>query len=190
MSTSFHLQKKKAGNDILVQRVLAELTSHTGLLVASERHIGVQRVDAVDPHRACLQLVRELDPARHVAGEHGRGEAVQRVVRLPQRILVVFELDDDGDGPEYLLLDDAHVWMGVGENGRLDPVALISVALAAEVHGRAFFLARLDILHDTLFFETVSSLCSTKPEGRDVRRIGPERLGAPGTSHVQKDRQA
>lgn len=110
----------------------------------------MQRVDAIDPHRAGLQIVRKLDPARDVICEHGGHEAVQCVHRLSQHVLLVFELDDHADGPEYLLLDDAHARAGVREDGQLDPVALVSVTLAAQVHRRAFFLARIDVLHDAL----------------------------------------
>ena len=40
------------GGDVLVQCVFALLASHTRLLVPSEWHVRIERVDAVNPNRA------------------------------------------------------------------------------------------------------------------------------------------
>ena len=49
-----HLKYFACQYDVLVQGVLALLASHTRLLVPSERHVRIQRVDAVDPQSAGL----------------------------------------------------------------------------------------------------------------------------------------
>ena len=131
--------------------------------------------------------MRKLRRLCDVVGEHGGCEAVKGVVRLPQDILLVFELDDDANRPEYLFLDDTHVWAGVREDGRFDPIALSPVALTAEVHRRAIFLARIDVIHDSLV-KTVS-IQERPRDGHNARRIGSERLGDPDKSHWRKDRQ-
>ena len=57
-------------------------------------------------------------------------------------------LEDLLDGSEDLLLGDAHVVGDVGEDGRLDEVAAVAVALAARQQAGALLLARLDQRQD------------------------------------------
>src|SRR5439155_22471369 len=49
------------GLGVLVERVRAELAAEAALLVAAERQGRIDRVPAVDPDRACSQLVGDLD---------------------------------------------------------------------------------------------------------------------------------
>ena len=143
-------KQKKKNEDSQVQRVLAALASDSRLLVPPERHIRMQRIYAVDPGRAGVQPVRKGDPARDVLREHRRREPVQRVVRLPQHVLLVLKLDHHAHRPENLLLDDPHVGARVREDRRLDPVSLRSVPFASEVHLCALLFAGVDVAHDAL----------------------------------------
>ena len=131
----------------------------------------------------------ELDRLRDIPGEHGCREAVERVVGLSKGIVLMLEFDNDADWPEYLFLDDAHVRAGVGEDSRLDPEALSAMALTAEVHRRAVFLARIDIVHDALS-NSVIKVTERQITDMYIRHIESGRLGDPGTSHLRKDRRA
>ena len=99
--------------------------------------------------------MRKLDPARDILREYGGGQTVQGVVRLAQRVGLVLKLDDDANWPEDLLLDDAHVWLSVGIDRWLDPVALRSMSLASKAHLGALLLARINVTHDALRCFTV-----------------------------------
>lgn len=48
---------------------------------------------------------------------------IQGVVRLGEDVSLVLELGDNDDGAEDLFLDDAHVRLDIGEDGRLDEVS-------------------------------------------------------------------
>ena len=135
---------------VVRQRVLAELTADTRLLEAAERYLRVKLVDTVDPGGTGVQPVCDLDRALDVLSEDSGGETVHRVVRLVDDVLLVLELDHDADRAEDLLADDAHVWLAVGEDRRLDPVALGTVTVATGSERRTLILARLDVLHDAL----------------------------------------
>jgi hypothetical protein len=135
---------------VLVQGVFTQLAPDARLLVPTERHVRVQRVRAVDPHRTCMQQVRKLDCARDIPRKHRRCQTVQAVVCLAQHVFLVLKLDDHANWPEDLLLDDAHVWPRVGKDGWLDPVALRAMSLASKVNLGALLLSRIDITHDAL----------------------------------------
>lgn len=68
---------------------------------------------------------------------------------------------------EDLLLRDLHRRLDVGEDGRLDEVALGAVALAAEVDRRALVLAGLDVRRDAVVLELGRE--------RALERVGLER---------------
>ena len=65
----------------------------------------------------------------------------------------VLELLDGDDRTEDLLLGDLHVLSNIGEQGRLDVVALTAVTLTTESNGRTSLLAVLDVVHDALKLE-------------------------------------
>lgn len=105
----------------------------------------VEGVVGVDPDGAGAERVGDLDGGVEVLGVDGGGEAVGGVVADPDRLLLVLELGDAAHGAEDLLLHDLHVVRHVGEDGRLDEVALVALALAARLDRRAGLLAGLDV---------------------------------------------
>lgn len=133
------------GLSVVSQSVLAELAADAGLLVAAERHLVVQGVVGVDPDGAGAQGVGDLDGGVEVLGVHGGGQAVGGVVAELDRLLLGLELADRADGAEDLLLHDLHVLGHVGEDGGLDEVALVALALAASLDGGTGVLAGLDV---------------------------------------------
>ena len=92
------------------------------------------------------------------ADEKGKGKEPPK-----DNVLVVFELDDDTDGAEDLLLDNLHLRLDVGENRGLDEVAFVSVTLTAEVDSRALLPAVINVTHD--------ALCREDSESRYVSHI-------------------
>ena len=138
---------------VLCQSILAELTSNSGLLEAAERNLSVERVRAVDPGRSGMQPVCNAQGPVDALAEDGGGETVVRVVRLPDDVVLVVELDNDTDGAEDLLAHDLHVGLCLGEDGGLDEEAFGAVALAAEVDLCALLFARVDVVHDALYDE-------------------------------------
>ena len=79
---------------------------------------------------------------------HGGSKAVGGVVANADGLGLVLELGDGADRAEDLFLHDLHVFGHVGEDGGLDEVALVAVALAADLDFGAFFLAMVDVAGD------------------------------------------
>jgi hypothetical protein len=134
----------------------------------------VQHVDTVHPDGSSLEFVNSLQGTVDVLGEDGSRKTVKGVVGLADNIVLVLEFDDNSDGPEDLLLNDLHLWLGPREdrwlNGSYEPmspnsnvtqrgvrrgayldvVTLVSNTATAEVNVCALLLPGLDIRHDTL----------------------------------------
>ena len=98
-------------------------------------------VVAVDPDGSGLERARNLMRAANIVGPDRSGEAVGRVVALQDRVVLVLERNHRGDGSEDLLARDPHVVLHVGEDGRIDEVALAVRTVTAERRLRAFLLA-------------------------------------------------
>ena len=141
----------------LAQAIFALLAANPGLLVPAKWHVRVIRIRAIDPYRARMQLVRNLDGARDILRKYRGSQTIQRVVRLAQYVVFVLKPDDDANRPENLLLDNAHVWPRLSKDGRLDPEALRAMSLAPEVNLGALLLTRVDITHDALHYLPISN---------------------------------
>jgi hypothetical protein len=105
----------------------------------------VQGVVGVDPDGTCLEGVGDLDGGVEVLGVDGGGETVRGRVAELDGVLLGLELGDRADGTEDLLLHDLHIFGDVGEDGGLDEVALVTLALAASLDGGTGVLACLDV---------------------------------------------
>jgi hypothetical protein len=105
----------------------------------------VQGVVGVDPDGTGLEGVGDLDGGVEVLGVDGGGEAVRGRVTELDGVLLGLELGDRADRAEDLLLHDLHVFGDVGEDGGLDEVALVALALTAGLDGGAGVLACLDV---------------------------------------------
>lgn len=98
-----------------------------------------------------------------------------RVIRLPDHVLFILELDHDTDRPEDLFLYNLHFRLDVREDGGLNEVALLAMSLASVVDGGAVLLAGLDVAHDTLVL--------------DVRDLGSlVNVAAEGVTHADRSR--
>src|SRR4051794_34765850 len=99
----------------LFEAEAAELASVTGLLVPTKRSHRVEAA-AVDLDLTGAHPLRERERLLLIACPHRTGEAVVRVVRDAQRVVLVVVRDDRQDRTEDLLLRDGHVRRHVGED--------------------------------------------------------------------------
>lgn len=88
---------------VLVEPRLAVLEAEAARLPPSKRRLRPQRLVAVDPDVARVELRRDPVGARLVCRENGVAEAVGRVVSEPDRLLLGLEGADAQNGPEDLL---------------------------------------------------------------------------------------
>ena len=130
---------------VVLECFLSKLTANTRLLVATEWHLVMKGVVGVDPHGAGLECVRDFDGGVEVGGVHGGRKAVGRGVADFDGLLLRLELGDGADWAEDLLLHDLHVLGHVGEDGWLDEVALVTLAVAANLDLGTCVLAGLDV---------------------------------------------
>jgi hypothetical protein len=105
----------------------------------------VESVVCVDPDGTSAERVGHLDGCVEVGGVHGCGETVCGVVANLDDIGLGLELGDCADGAEDLLLLDLHVLGNVGEDGRLNEVALVTLALTTSLNGGAALLTLLNV---------------------------------------------
>jgi hypothetical protein len=73
--------------------------------------------------------MRGIDSTVQVLGENSSSKTVERVVCLLDHIFLVFELDDNTDRTENLLLNVLHRWVSIGGDGGLDEATLGSMTL-------------------------------------------------------------
>jgi hypothetical protein len=97
------------------------------------------------PDGTSMQSVCRLNSPVDILGEYRAGQAVGSIVRLPDNVVVVVELDDDTNRPENLLADDLHFRFAVGENGWLDEIAFIADSFATNVACGALVFSRLNV---------------------------------------------
>jgi len=145
------------GLHIVLKRRLTKLTANTALLVATEWKLPVDGVVRVDPDGTSAERVGNLDGSVEVGGVDGGGETVCGIVGDLDDIGLVLELGDRADGAEDLFLLDLHLLCHVGEDGGLDEVALVALALAASLDGGAVLLALLDVAR-----------CSVSPDDIEI----------------------
>ena len=112
-----------------------------------------QHVVAVDPDGAGLEGVADADGGVEVRGVDGGGETVGGVISETDNLVLVLELGDGADGAENLLLHDLHLGADIAEDGGLDEVALVTVALTTNLDGGTLLLSDLDVFHDTVILQ-------------------------------------
>ena len=110
----------------------------------------VQSVIGVDPDGSSLKRVRDLDGGVEVLGMHGGREAVGGRVADLDGLLLRLEFADGADGAEDLLLHNLHVLGDVGEDGGLDEVTLVALAIAADLDLGACVFAGFDVAGNSL----------------------------------------
>ena len=138
---------------IVGQGILAKLTANTGLLEATEGHLVAEHVVGVDPDGTSLERVGDTEGGVQVRCVHCGGETIDGLVAGLDNLLLGLEFADGADGAEDLFLHDLHVLADIGEDGRLDEVALVAVTVSAGLDLGASLFAGLDIVHDPVKLE-------------------------------------
>jgi len=153
---------------VVAESIFPQFATYARLFVAPERHTEVGVATAVDPDSTSLQSVRRFDSPGDILREYRTRQAISRIIRLPNRILVILELDNDNHRAEDLLADNLHVGLAVREDCGLDEVAFRAVTFAAVVACSAFGFAGFDIAHNAVIL-LLRGLCSL--ESSVVERI-------------------
>lgn len=133
------------GLEVVVQGRLTQLTSDTGLLVTTEWQLPVKSVVGVDPHCSSTERVGNLDGGGKVGGVDSSGKAVCGGVGNLDDIGLVLEFGDCADGAEDLFLLNLHVLGDVGEDGGLDEVTLLALAVTTGLDGGTSLLALINV---------------------------------------------
>ena len=113
----------------------------------------VKHVVLIDPDSAGAQTIGDSDRRVEVVGVDSRREAISAGVCRLENLLFRFELGDGADGAEDLFLHDLHVFRDVGEDGRLDEISLITMALTTSDDGGTLLLPLFNVAHDTVILE-------------------------------------
>src|SRR5262245_60710124 len=93
----------------MVEHHLVGLAPDSRLLIAAEGGMRRIEVEAIGPHPARLEPAAETVGAVDVAGPDAGAEAIERVVGYRHSLVVVLEGGHGQNGPENLLLEDAHL---------------------------------------------------------------------------------
>jgi hypothetical protein len=133
------------GLEVVVQRCLSKLATDTRFLITTEGQSPVESVISVYPDGTGAECVGHLDGCVEVGGVNGCGETVRGAVANPDDIGLGLELGDCADGAEDLFLLNLHVLGDVGEDGRLDEVALVTLTLATSLDRSAALLTVLNV---------------------------------------------
>src|SRR5579883_2630987 len=144
----------RLGLGVAQQLVNSLFASEAAILVAAERGAIEVAGGAVDPDIAGLDRTRGPECGLKIVGEDRRSETILGRVGERQRLLLVAPAEDGQHGPEDLLARDAHIWLHVGKDCRLEPIAPLEIlagwTLAAGHQPRAFAAAGFDHRADAL----------------------------------------
>src|SRR6185437_6798476 len=105
--------------EMLEHRLERGFPAEPRLLDAAVGHVGLDHHVLVDLHEPGLEPLGRIERGLEIARPDRRGETVIGIVRLGDRVLVLLELDDAGDRPEYFLAREAVVVAQAGEDHRL-----------------------------------------------------------------------
>src|SRR3954451_5882170 len=165
--------------EVLLDGQVAELAPVARLLEAAERR---QRIEgpAVDLDLAGADAPGDALGVLGVAGPDAAGQPVDRVVGDLDRFVLGVVGDDRQHRPEDLLLGDRHVVGDVGEDRRLDEVALVEPLgrlLAAGDQPRALLDALADVAAHALALDVgdqraEARLLLERVAGRELLRDG------------------
>jgi hypothetical protein len=102
------------------------------------------------PDCTSLESTRDTESGVEIGGVNSRRESVGGAVPHPDCILFSLEFGNRANRTKSLLLQDLHIFADVGENSRLDEIALLAQPLSARLDLRAFIHASFDISFGTI----------------------------------------
>ena len=143
------------GLDLLegLEALIAQFSAVTTHLVAAEGHSEVGSKGDVDKHLAALDLSDVVLGPVDVVCEKVSSQTVVGVVAEGDGLVVAGELGDTHDGTEDLLSDGGHLLVAVGNDGRLDEVAVLVGGwrdLTTGDNSASFLLGGVDEAEDLL----------------------------------------
>lgn len=134
---------------VRLQTGFSQLSSNPRLLHATKRNSEIAILTRVDPNHTRLNLPRHTMSLDNIPRENRRSQAVRRIIRQLQRVLLRLKLHQHHKRPENFFLENLHLLIHVCENGWSDeetfPVSDVLVRFAAESERRAFGLAGGDV---------------------------------------------
>ena len=130
----------------------AELLADARGLVAAERDLREDGAVRVDADRSGAQSAGDAELPRAVLGPERARQAVRRVVREPDRLVLGLERDHGDHRAEDLLAGDDHVVRAAVQDGGAEVEAAVEPLgpRAALEHGRPFLEAARDVALDRL----------------------------------------
>src|SRR5712692_10734848 len=170
---------------ILAHALQAVLAAHAAHLVATEGCIERQSAVRVDPDGPRTQSVRHAMGPPDIARPDAGGQAVARLVRLPDDLFLGLEWDHGEYQAENLFLGYAHLVVNPREDGRLNEKAMhqfrVGGNLASSDQLSALRLGNVNVTldlfllafegrrtHLCLYLQRVAQLDSTRTLGKAV----------------------
>lgn len=105
---------------VVLEGILSQLSTETGLLETTEGHLRVELVVAVDPDSTSFELTGDSGGSRDVGREDSGSKTVDRVVGSFKSFLLSVKRRNNDDGTKDLLPDNLHVGTDVAENSLIE----------------------------------------------------------------------
>ena len=116
----------------------------------------MEQVVVVDPDGSCTELVTDDNGGVDVRRVDGSSKTICAVVAYSDCVVDGLELGDGANGSENFFLHNLHVFADVAEDGGLDEVAFVAVALAADFDLGSLFLTLFDITWQRVSYASLS----------------------------------
>src|SRR5436305_2519043 len=137
---------------VLAHAFQAILRSYAAYLVAPKGRIEGERAVRVDPDRPGAQSVRHAMRPPDITRPDARGQAVARVVRLSDNLLLRLKRDHREHRAENLFLGHAHPVVHLREDGWLNEKSIHQLWIGGDLPAigqvRAFLLGNVDVALD------------------------------------------
>jgi hypothetical protein len=149
--------RHRLGLDVVVQSSLTKLPADARLFVPTKWQLPMKSIVGVDPDGTSAEGVGNLNGCVEVGGVDGGGKAVCCRIANLDDLGLVLELGDRAHGAEDLLLLDLHVLGNVGEDGGLNEVTLVALALTTSLNRGTGLLTVLNVAATVLQADTTTT---------------------------------
>src|SRR2546421_2274391 len=173
----------RLGMRVLAHALQTVFTTHAAHLVATKGRIERQRAVRVDPDGSRTQGVRHAVRPPDIARPDAGGQAITRLIRLPDDLFLRLERDHGEDRAENLFLGYAHLVVDLREDGRLNEKAMHQIRVGGNLPSSdqlsTFLLGNVDVTldlfllafeggrtHRCLYLQRVAQLDRTRTFGK------------------------
>lgn len=136
------------GGEILINAILAALSSESTLLDASERNSNVADGSNIDANHAHLQCLGNAPASAVVLAEEVSRQANIGIVGKRNDLLLSVELEERSNRPEGLFTENLHLGRDVGQNSQVVKVGAQGQSLASMEQASALGDGILHVLVD------------------------------------------